>query len=212
MPALSSASFVRKETKLAYDVVWPQHLRGLSLVELLVVLAIFAVLLGIGVPSLHNYVASSRLSSAASEFFAALNFARSEAMRRQARVVIAHNGVAHSRDWTAGWRMFVDTNANDQLDAGEEIIRQGGALAPPLTLFGSASFANTIGFDSSGRLTHAGGGSFVLCYGPVLVADGQARSRAVIVNVSGRVRIALDTDGDRVPELDSGPVPNCHNA
>jgi len=46
--------------------------RGFSLIELLVVMVIAAVLFGIGVPNMQQYVVSSRLSGASNEFFTAL--------------------------------------------------------------------------------------------------------------------------------------------
>lgn len=183
--------------------------RGFSLIELLVVLSIAAVLLGIGVPNMQQYIVSSRLSSASNEFFTALNVARSEAVRRGLQVTVITNGTAGSRDFTAGWTMFVDNNANGALDAGEEVLRVGAALDAPMTTFGSANFGTLIAFDSTGRLT-SGGGSFVLCHGTALVADGIARSRAVVVNSAGRVRMGV-MNSSQVPVTDTGAVTSCSN-
>jgi len=186
-------------------------LHGFSLIELLVVMAIAAVLLGIGVPNMQQYVVSSRLSTAANDFFTALNLARSEAVRRGAQVTLITNGAANSRDWTSGWTMFVDANNDGALSAGEEVLRVGAAQDAPMTIFGSANFGTSVAFDSSGRLT-SGGGSFVICHGTALVADGIARSRALILNSAGRARIAFDSNGDKIPETDTGAVPNCTNS
>lgn len=184
--------------------------RGVSLIEVLIVITIAAILLGVGIPSLQTYIASSRVVSSSQELFTALQYARSEALKRGQQVTLRHNGTAGSRDWTSGWRMFVDVNGNGTQDAGDETLREGQALAAPLTIFGSANFADTIAFDTNGRLTSAGG-TFVVCYGGNLVDAGQSRSRAVLVNGAGRVRPALDADKDGVPEKDVGVVAACNN-
>jgi type IV fimbrial biogenesis protein FimT len=189
----------------------PRLARGFSLIELLVVVAIAAVLLGIGVPNMQQYIITSRLAGASNEFFTALTLARSEAVRRGAQVTLATNGAPNSRDWSSGWTMFVDTNRDGALTAGEEVLRAGTALEAPMTMFANASFANFIAFDSTGRITSAGG-TFVICHGTALVADGLARSRALIVNSAGRARLAFDSNGDLVPETDTGAVPNCTNS
>ena len=107
--------------------------------------------------------------------------------------------------------MFVDSNGDGVLNAGELVIRTGAALDPPMTMFGSANFANFIAFDSTGRLT-SGGGSFVICHGTALVSGNQPRARVVLVNSAGRVRKGLDNDGDLIPETDTGAVSNCTNS
>ncbi len=182
---------------------------GFSLIELLVVLSIAVILLGIGVPNMQQYIVSTRLATAANEFFTALNVARSEAVRRGQQVTVITNGTAGSRDWTTGWTMFVDTNANGTLDAGEEVLRVGAALDAPMTVMGSANFGTVIAFDSTGRLT-SGGGSFVICHGTALVVDGIPRSRAVVVNTAGRVRAAV-MNSSNVPVTDAGAVTSCSN-
>ena len=182
---------------------------GFSLIELLVVLAIAAVLLGIGVPNMQQYIVSSRLSGASNDFFTALNVARSEAVRRGVQITLATNGAAGSRDFSSGWTMFVDTNADGALTAGEEVLRVGAALDAPMTIFGSANFGSFIAFDATGRLT-TGGGSFVICHGTSLVVDGIPRSRAVVVNSAGRVRTGV-MNSTNVPVTDTGAVPSCNN-
>ncbi|MEO5843202.1 MAG: prepilin-type N-terminal cleavage/methylation domain-containing protein, partial [Caldimonas sp.] len=61
------------------------HQRGFTLVELLVGLTLIAVLLGLGVPAMGTYLQNSKLASAASSYFAGLQMARTEAIRRNVR-------------------------------------------------------------------------------------------------------------------------------
>jgi type IV fimbrial biogenesis protein FimT len=69
-------------------------MRGLSLVEVLIVMAIAAILLGIGVPNMQTFILNNRLASATQEFYTALQFARSEAVRRGEQVTLVHHGAA----------------------------------------------------------------------------------------------------------------------
>ena len=90
---------------------------GFTLIELLVVMVIAGILLAIGVPNMQSYFVSTRLDSASNEFAGVLNLARSEATKRSSRVVVARTG-STSRNWGAGWRMFVDLDGDNTLDAG----------------------------------------------------------------------------------------------
>ena len=60
--------------------------RGVTLIELMIGLAIFALLLGLGLPSLTAWLANSRVRTAAEGLQAGLAIARSEAMRRNQNV------------------------------------------------------------------------------------------------------------------------------
>jgi type IV fimbrial biogenesis protein FimT len=73
--------------------------RGFTLIELMVVVAIAAVLLAIGVPSFKSFIAGQRVKAAASDFATAAVFARSEAIKRNAEVGV----VAATTGWKDGW-------------------------------------------------------------------------------------------------------------
>lgn len=89
---------------------------GLTLIELMVTLAVVAVTLSIGVPSFQGMASSNRMSSAANSLIGALNVARSEAIKRGARV----NLVATGADWTKGWSVQVNSNS--------EVIKEFGPV------------------------------------------------------------------------------------
>jgi type IV fimbrial biogenesis protein FimT len=189
---------------------WRSAQRGVTLMEVMIVLAIVALLLAIGVPAFREFVARNRLDGAAQDLLASLQFARSEATRRGVQVTLRLAGTAGSRNWGSGWSMFADADGDGVLDTGEEVIRQGMALTAPLTLVGSSSFDTVIAFNRNGQLTNAGGGYLVLCEGGVLTEGGQSRSRAVLVNGAGRVRMAA-RNSSSVPVTDTGAITSCSN-
>lgn len=171
---------------------------GITLIEMMIVVVILGVLAAIVAPNLLEAVARNRLDSSANEFTTALDLARSESIRRGANVVVRRAAGSATREWTKGWEVFVDLPAagaasgNNQRDAGEELLSVGQPMSAPLTLYSSRNVPDFLAFTPSGRA--AGGPNqyiFVLCYGGVVAtADGRARSRAVMVNDSGRVRAA----------------------
>jgi len=175
----------------------------------MVVVAIAAVILGLAVPNFREFIIRNRLDGAAQELMATLQFARSEATRRGQQVTLRLAGTAGSKNWGSGWAMFVDADRDGALDLGEEVVRQGMALTAPLTLIGSSGFDTFIAFDRDGRLTTAGG-YFVLCQDGVLAEGGQSRSRAVLINGAGRVRMAA-RNSSSVPVTDTGAVTSCTN-
>lgn len=89
------------QCKLAGDVGVPvercapaRRRGGFTLVELMVTVAVAAILITIAVPSFSNAIASNRLNSAANEIVGALNTARMEAIQRNAGVQFCSNNAA----------------------------------------------------------------------------------------------------------------------
>ena len=62
--------------------------RGFTLIELMITVAMLAVLLGIAAPSFARMLASNRMATQTNDFIAALNLARMEAVRRGQSVSI----------------------------------------------------------------------------------------------------------------------------
>lgn len=185
-----------------------KFLTGLTLIELLVTIAIAAALLVVAVPGMQNYFIANRLVTSTNDFVAALNTARSEAIRRGVSVSLRKNS-ATAGDWgSAGWTMFVDNAVGGTvgtLDAGEVTLKVGEALPTPLTLYANNNFTNYISFKSTGEANQPG--TFVFCHDGLLQQGGSSRSRAVVVIKTGRVRVATDTDGDGIPNKDGDPSP-----
>lgn len=85
-----------------------------TLIELLVSLSVFAILVGIAMPSFQTQVANNRTLVLAEELVGAINFARTEAVKRGRAVTFcpintAKNGCGS--DWKNGWFVVVDTAA-----------------------------------------------------------------------------------------------------
>ena len=96
----------------------PPYWQGLSLVELLVSLALMGLLGLLAAPGFSVLVQRYKADLAASQMVAALNLARTEAIRRGGGVVVQRlEDAACARpdslqDWSCGWVVFADRDGN----------------------------------------------------------------------------------------------------
>lgn len=161
---------------------------GFTLIELMVVLAIGAILLSLAVPSFRSTIQNNRISTQANELVSTLQLARGEAIKRGLRITVCvstDQATCTGANWASGWIAFADVNANGSVDAGDTLLKVSGALDGGSTLT-SAGFANAarVQYQPSGFIDSAGTYSLSIpdCIGNEV--------RAVNVAATGRVGIS----------------------
>lgn len=176
--------------------------RGVTLVELVVTLAVLAILVALAAPGLQGFVASRAAGGGADDLQAALRAARAEALKRGQSVALCATDDPNasdpdcngSEDWSKGWLAFVDVAANGTLDAVDTVIRVGhpGGTLGSLTAEGG---------DDDGVLVFRPNGlsSQVMAFAvlPNLSEDNSsydAAVRHVCVNVAGRIQQLQGSD------------------
>ncbi len=83
-----------------------KNLQGLTLVELLVVMAIVMIFAVIGVPSFNAFMSKERLAVATNELYNAYRFARNEAIKTSASMTLD----AAAGGWGNGWQVKNSSN------------------------------------------------------------------------------------------------------
>ncbi len=78
---------------------------GFTLVELMVTLAVAAILLSIAAPSFSDFIQNNRITSTTNNLIAHLQYARSEAVSKGQAVVLARTS-ATAKDLSQGWTIY----------------------------------------------------------------------------------------------------------
>lgn len=171
---------------------------GFTLIELMVTVAVLAVVLAVAFPSFRSITNSNRLSAASNEWLATIQVARMESVRRNARVVICPsiNGTTCSG---ASWQRaitFVDSNRDGVVGGGTETVLRDTSVSAPVVISVSAAIsgatpAHQITMRPDG-LAHPGNASTVLTakIGVCLVAS-QPVQNARRISISGS-RVSVD--------------------
>lgn len=134
--------------------------RGFTLVELMVTVAVLAILASVAMPSLTAFTARNRISALSSDFVSSLVLARTEAARAGLPVlVLPATGGVTGNEFAKGWNLYLDNNSSGAYDSGDTLIRTYAALPGTLKMQGSSP----IQFTTIGYLTPAASVSFLLC-------------------------------------------------
>ncbi len=169
--------------------------RGFTLVELLVVLAIGAILLTIAIPGYAFLVSGSRLAVVTNDLVTVLHLARSEAIKRGIRVTVCKTSNAMAvppacdttANWQQGWLVFVDGGTPGVIDSGDALLRVQDSLSAAVAVT-TSNYSSYVSYLPSGRSQGPNG----LANGTIRVCVDSNR-RDIIINNTGRIRLATHT-------------------
>lgn len=90
--------------------------RGFTLLELLILVAVMAILLSVAVPSFFSAIQNSRMTAQANDLVTAFQLARSEALKRNVPISICASDTSAATptcgsDWSEGWLVIIDASA-----------------------------------------------------------------------------------------------------
>jgi type IV fimbrial biogenesis protein FimT len=158
---------------------------GVTLVELLVTIAVVAILLTLGVGGFRTLIANTKMTNAANSLIGHLHFARSEAVKRNLRVKVCPSAdgqtciSASLSLWHPGYIVAV--------------IDDAGNIVPPILRRVDPDEMQGVRIDSGGRrsFVYQGDGSAEGSEGTLKICDpgDPTRIRQVVVNRMGRTYV-----------------------
>lgn len=161
---------------------------GFTLIELMVTLAVAAILVATAIPAYRSFIETNRLATRTNEFLAALDYARNEAITRGNIVRICKSddgrGCSDSGDWQQGWLIFVDQDDDGTRDngTGEPVLQVRGAFHGGTQVTGASQ-------TTRDGIRFGGNGFAYGSQGAVRIATPQSReSTLVCIASTGRSR------------------------
>jgi type IV fimbrial biogenesis protein FimT len=136
---------------------------GFTVTELMVVVAIVAILMGIGVPSYRYITNSYRMSAEVNGLLGDLQYARSEAIKEGQTVTVCVSTnltacAAGNTNWANGWIVFSDLNASATVDPGDTVLRVQSAFTGRIPdTFNASNNVGSLSFNREGFATTAAG-------------------------------------------------------
>lgn len=119
-------------------------MHAFTLVELMVTLAVVAILASIAGPSFQNLMATMKTRSASTELMAALVQARSLAVQRNGRAVVQQK----SGGWQKGWQVYFDADNSGSYGGNDELVGDQNEMSG-ITITGAPA---AMTYTRSGRL------------------------------------------------------------
>lgn len=154
--------------------------KGFTLIELMVTIAVLAIIVGWAIPSMYSLINQNRLTATSNQMLGVINQARSEALRRADRVWVSP---LDSASWSSGIAIWRDADG-DGNRSDSEIIRMVEGSSGPISVTGSASSLSTAPFGFSGT-------GFAIeeqAYRVTLCIDGKTNGQEIEINGGGQIR------------------------
>jgi type IV fimbrial biogenesis protein FimT len=175
---------------------------GLTLLELLIAIAIVAIMLTTVAPAIQSILIKSRITSDLNSLSAVAQRARFTAVDEQSNVVMCptKNYTSCVSSWKNATMIFVDDNGNGSRDTSETLITTSDPLNSANTIYG---ISGTITFNEQGGISQAA--TITLC-----PKDNSSEyASALLLSLYGRISVAIDSDGDGTKEDLTGADLSC---
>lgn len=163
---------------------------GFTLIEMMITIAIVAILAALAAPSLQQLVINNRIVSDTNLLIGDLALARGEALKRGARVTVCTSSdgatCTGGTDWSAGRLVFVDEGVAGTVDGND------GDAAHVLRVISALNNNNmneTTGFSTPGYVSFFSTG-FSSSGGALTVCHSGSVGRNVSISVTGRTTVA----------------------
>ncbi len=163
-------------------------MRGFSLIELLITIAIAVIIAGLAAPSFSKMMNANRIQTAASALQGDLSYARTEAVKRGSWVSVCPSTnqatCTDANAWQTGWIVFSDTNGSGTMQTGDTLLKVRGALPGSNTIVAAPTPSqNAVVFNREGFTTNLGTSQVAFTFH---TSDNYANStRCVLVNFGG---------------------------
>jgi len=145
--------------------------KGFTLMELMITLAVAAIILTMAVPSYRTFVQNNRITKELNLLSAAIAGARGESAKRGKRVVLCQSSnpaastptcSGTAGNWSNGWIVFVDDNSDSSFATADSDVLlsvfQADAKVDIKTDIGSA-----LAFNADGTTTAGTTKTFAVC-------------------------------------------------
>jgi len=144
---------------------------GFTLPEVIITLGVAAIILSTAVPGLSNTIKDNRLATRVNDVITDIHFARSEAAKRDVRVILCRSKNPNASTpecnidspteytWTWGYLIFADngTATNSVYNAGSDILLRRGQPAPSgVNIRTSSAWNKNLEFNPNGSTNEGG--------------------------------------------------------
>lgn len=155
--------------------------QGFTIVELMVSLAVAAILMGFALPAFNDFIRQRTMASRSNDFVLAVTYARSEAVRRGQQVSIQALAPEDDNEWGGGYCVVIGNPGN--CDDADAVLRRFSALDDvTFDATGALHTVETLTFNGRGLLVGAAQGTIELCHDNEAVDPG----RSIDLSATGR--------------------------
>ncbi len=184
-----------------------EHSRVYTLLELLICLTILMILFSASIPDFSHWKNRREADRIINEISTLINMTRSYAISNNIMMTLCRSddGLACQGSWEQGSIIFSDENADHIVNGNDRIFFR----TPALDITGTIklrAFQNKQYLQMTPRgFTNYQNGNFTYCP----ANNDNKLAQQIILSLSGRVRFALDNDGDGIREDSKGEALSC---